>query len=299
METAIPLLLNTLTYVSILFLVALGLAVIFGMMDIVNLAHGEFITVGAYTVAITQLVFGLDVGRSSFWLGLLLAPFIGAAIGLILEALVIRPLYKRPLDTLLATYAVSLILQKGIVLIFGARPQIVIAPMTEAISIFGVDYPAYRLVIIAVTAVITACVFYVFARTRFGTDLRAVIQDPAMAEAVGINTRRLNRTAFALGAGLAALAGALVAPMASVEAHLGIFYLGKAFFVIILGGIGSVLGALVGSGFVGTVETLLSYRIDPSLASALVLVMAIMIIRFRPQGLVPGFSHAHRMLGKD
>lgn len=298
MDSFVPLVLNALTYISILILIAMGLAIIFGMMDIINLAHGEFITIGAYTVAFTQEFYGLDSGRTTFWIGLMLAPIVGAAVGLLLEATVIRLLYRRALDTLLATYAVSLILQKSIELTFGARPQIVVTPMPDVIGIFGVEYPAYRLFIISFCSVLIVGVLLTFAFTRFGTDLRAVIQNAPMAEAVGINTKRLNRIAFASGAALAALAGALVAPLASVEAHLGIFYLGKAFFVIILGGIGSIAGSIFGSTFIGVAETLLNYHFSPSFSSAFVLLVAIVIIRFRPQGLIPGFSAAHQMLGK-
>ncbi len=298
METLVPVVLNTVSYICILALVAIGLAIVFGMMDVVNLAHGEFIAIGAFTVALVQRVGGLETARSTYWIGLLLAPLVGAIAGLILEACVVRPLYRRTLDTLLATYAVSLMLQKGLELGFGTLPQIIANPMPEAVPILGAPYPAFRLFTTVVAVVLIIACLLVFARTRFGTNLRAVIQNPSMAEAVGINTLLLNRIAFASGAALAALAGALVAPLASVQAHIGVFYLGKAFFVIVLGGIGSIFGSVVGSGFIGAAETLLSYEVDPSFASALVLLMAIVIIRFRPQGLVPGFSAAHAHLGK-
>lgn len=299
MEGFVIVALNALTYVSVLALVALGLAVVFGMMDVVNLAHGEFLTIGAYTLAFVQALGAGGFSPAAFWICLLLAPLVGAAIGVLLEAGVIRHLYARALDTILATFAVSLIIQKLIELSFGAQPQIIASPIRSTVSLLGVDYPGYRLLVIGLSCLLVASCLLVFARTRFGTDLRAVIQNPSMAEALGINTRLMNRIAFAGGAGLAALAGVLVAPMASVEAHLGLFYLGKAFLVIILGGIGSILGSVVGSGVIGTAETLLNYQVDPSLASALVLIGAIVMIRLRPRGLVPGYSSAHQLLGKD
>jgi urea ABC transporter permease protein UrtB len=285
---------NILSYVSILALVALGLAIVFGMMDIVNLAHAEWVTIGAYTLAVAQSL----GGRDAFWVALVVAPAVGAALGWVLECSVIRLLYKRPLDTLLATYAVSLILQKALELVFGTQPMLVYAPFNGAVTAFGATYPAYRIFMIGVAVAVTAGCWLVFSHTGFGTHLRAVIQHPAMAEAVGIDTRHLNRIAFAAGAALASLAGVLVAPMVSVESHLGVYYLGKAFFVIVLGGIGSIAGSLVGSAVIGTAETLFSYRVDPSLASALVLILSIVVIRFRPQGLIPGFSAAHQLLGK-
>ncbi|WGR93002.1 branched-chain amino acid ABC transporter permease [Bradyrhizobium sp. ISRA435] len=224
---------------------------------------------------------------------------IGAVAGAILEATIIRPLYHRTFDALLATFAVSLIVQQGIELLFGAQPQIVSAPVNGAVSILGTEYPVYRVLVIVLATATVALFLLVFTRTRFGTDLRAVIQNPEMAEAVGIDTRRLNRAAFAGGAALAAFAGALIAPLASVESHLGLFYLGKAFFIIVLGGIGSIFGSLLGSALVGTSETLLDYVVDPSLASAVVLILAVLLIRIRPRGLIPGFSAAHQLLGRE
>ncbi|QTO23279.1 branched-chain amino acid ABC transporter permease [Burkholderia seminalis] len=286
--------LNILSYVSILALVALGLAIIFGLMDIVNLAHAEWVTIGAYTLAVAQSL----GGAHAFWFALFAAPAVGAVLGWCLERLVIRLLYERPLDTLLATYAVSLLVQKALELVFGTHPMLVYAPVSGAIPVPGGSFPAYRLFVIGVALAVTGGCWLLFARTRFGTQLRAVIQHPAMAEAVGIDTRRLNRLAFCGGAALASLAGVLVAPMVSVESHLGVAYLAKAFFVIVLGGIGSIAGSLFGSAFVGAAETLLSYRVDPSLASAIVLILSIVLIRFRPQGLLPGFSAAHQLHGK-
>ncbi|KVK76015.1 branched-chain amino acid ABC transporter permease [Burkholderia cepacia] len=286
--------LNITSYVCLLMLIALGLAIVFGMMDIVNLAHAEWVTIGAYTLAVAQSL----GGPQAFWLALFAAPAVGAVLGWCLERLVIRLLYDRPLDTLLATYAISLIVQKALELIFGTHPMLVSAPLSGTLPVPGSSYPAYRLFVIGVAVTVTASCWLLFAYTRFGTQLRAVIQHPAMAEAVGIDTRRLNRLAFCGGAALASLAGVLVAPMVSVESHLGTAYLAKSFFVIVLGGIGSIAGSLLGSAVVGTAETLLSYRVDPSLASAIVLILSIVLIRFRPQGLLPGFSAAHQLHGK-
>jgi urea ABC transporter permease protein UrtB len=286
--------LNILGYVSILMLVALGLAIIFGMMDIVNLAHAEWVTIGAYTLAAVQSM----AGRQAFWVALAVAPAVGALLGWCLERFVIRLLYDRPLDTLLATYAISLILQKALELIFGTQPMLVYAPFDGAVHVPGGSYPAYRIFVIAVALCVTSACWLLFSRTRFGTQLRAVIQHPTMAEATGIDTRRLNRVAFCGGAALASLAGVLVAPMVSVESHLGVSYLAKAFFVIVLGGIGSIAGSMLGSVVIGAAETLLGYRVDPSLASAAVLAFSIVVIRLRPQGLIPGFSAAHQLHGK-
>ena len=290
--------LNALTLISILALVALGLAIIFGLMDVMNLAHGELVTIGAYTLAYIQFLGGNVPSPAAYWMSLAIAPLVGAAIGVIIEAAVIRPLYSRPLETLLATFGISLILQKSIELAFGARPQIVFSPIPGTLPIMGVEYPAYRLFIIVMAAALVCACLYVFARTQFGVDLRAMIQNRTMAEALGIDTKRVARIAFAAGSALAATAGVLVAPLASVEAHLGTFYLGKAFFVVIIGGIGSILGTVAGSALVGGAETVLNYSIDPSGASAVVLLLCVVLVRYRPRGLVPGFSAAHELLGK-
>jgi urea ABC transporter permease protein UrtB len=299
MDAAVLTVLNVLSYVVVLALVSLGLAIVFGMMDVVNLAHAEFVTIGAYTVAFVERVAGGALGMAgAFWLGLCLAPLVGAFCGFVVEAGVIRLLYRRTLDTLLATYALSLILQKLLQLSFGTLPLHVYAPFGGTIGVLGVDYPQYRLFIIVVGSAVIAAYLAVFAWTRFGADLRAVIQDSEMAEVMGMNTRQLNRLAFAGGAALASLAGALIAPLITVQADLGVYYLAKAFFVVVLGGIGSVVGGLIGSAIIGTAETLLNYRMDPSFASAVVLALAIVIIRFRPRGILPGFSAAHHQLGK-
>ncbi len=295
---AIPALMNALTYASIFALVALGLAIVFGMMDIMNMAHGEFITIGAYALSLVQTAMGSHESAAGYCLGLLAAVTAGAIAGVILEFTIIRPLRHRTFDALLATFAISLIVQQGIELVFGTQPQIVSAPYAGTVTLFGVAYPGYRIIIVLLAIFTVVGFSIIFTRTRVGTDLRAVFQNPEMAEAVGINTRLLNRIAFSGGAALAALAGALIAPLATVDAMMGQIYLGKAFFVIVLGGIGSVFGSLVGSLLVGASETFLDYVVDPSLSSAVVLVLAIVVIRFRPRGLIPGFSIAHHMLGR-
>ncbi|MFL9944111.1 methyl-accepting chemotaxis protein [Paraburkholderia graminis] len=169
--------LSILSYVSILVLVALGLAIVFGMMDIVNLAHAEWVTIGAYTLAVVQAVAGLQ----AFWLALLAAPIVGALLAWCLERFIIRLLYDRPLDTLLATYAVGLILRKALELVFGNQPMLVYAPFATAVPVPGGNYPAYRIFVVGVAFAVTAGCWLIFARTRFGTQLRAVIQHPANA----------------------------------------------------------------------------------------------------------------------
>lgn len=280
MEQGVTLVLNCLTLISILALVALGLAIIFGLMNVINLAHGEFVTIGAYTLALTQAVGG------SYWLALLLAPLVGALFGWSIERTMIRHLYQRPISIILATWGLGMVLQQALQLGFGAAPQRVSGPFAGAVDILGASYPAYRLLLIAFSILILAGCYALFRWSRFGLDVRAIIQNRDMAGALGIDTARVNSTAFALGAAIAAVAGVLIAPLTVVVAQMGINYLARSFFVVIVGGAGSVVGVLAGSSVVGGLETLMTYQLPPTVAQALVLVFAIVIVRLRPRGLV-------------
>ncbi|HXV23130.1 MAG TPA: branched-chain amino acid ABC transporter permease [Alphaproteobacteria bacterium] len=277
----VGLVLNAATLICILMLVGLGLAIIFGLMNVINMAHGEFVTLGAFTLSFVQSVGG------NYWLALALAPLVGAAAGLLLERSIVQWLYTRPLATILATWGVSLILQQLLQLIFGSGPQQASGPIEGAVRILGTSYPAYRLLLIAFAVAIVATIIYVFRRTRFGLDLRTVIQDRDMAEALGINTGRVYAIAFSAGAALAAIAGVLIAPLTKVIALMGANYLAPSFFVVIVGGAGSVAGVAAGSTVVGGLETILNYQVPVTVSQALVLIVAVVIVRFRPRGLIP------------
>lgn len=273
--------LNAMTLVSILMLVGLGLAIIYGLMNIVNLAHGEFVTLGAYTLVTVHMFQG------GFWLALLLAPTVGYLVGVFLEVSLVRRLYERPTATILATWGLSLILQQTFQLTFGAAPQPIPSPLSGSVEFLGAIYPAYRLFLISAAAIVIGGAVYVFRYTSFGLDVRAVIQSPQMAASLGVDTRRVYRRAFGAGAALAALAGVLVAPLTVVVAQMGVNYLAKSFFVVIVGGAGTVAGVAAGSGIVGGLETFLNYHIPVTVSQALVLGLAVVIMRFRPTGLIP------------
>lgn len=281
LSSFVALVLNAATLICILMLVGLGLAIIFGLMNVINMAHGEFVTLGAFTLSFVQGLGG------SYWLALALAPLVGAIAGLILERGIVRWLYTRPLATILATWGVSLILQQLLQLIFGSGPQEAGGPIEGAVSILGTTYPAYRLLLIAFAVTIVAIVIFIFRRTRFGLDLRTVIQNRDMAEALGINTSYVYAVAFSGGAALAAIAGVLIAPLTKVIALMGASYLAPSFFVVIVGGAGSVAGVAAGSTVVGGLETILNYQVPVTVSQALVLIVAVIIVRFRPRGLVP------------
>lgn len=282
MSTTIPIFLNAMTLISILMLVGLGLAIIYGLMGVINMSHGDFITIGAFSLALIQSFGG------SFWLALVITPFIGAAIGFCVERSIIQYLYKRPLATIMATWGLSLIIQQSLQLIFGASPQRVFSPITTSVEFLGVTYPAYRLVMIAMAIAIMIAAYLFIKKTRFGLDLRTVIQNPEMADAIGIDTKKVFAIAFSIGTGLAAVAGVMLAPLTVVIAQMGVNYLARSFFVVIVGGAGSVPGVVAGSAFVGGAETLFNYVIPATLAQAFVLILAIIIVRFRPSGLVSG-----------
>ncbi|WP_299668505.1 urea ABC transporter permease subunit UrtB [uncultured Ruegeria sp.] len=280
MDIAFTVALNAMTLISILMLVGLGLGIIYGLMGVINLSHGEFVTIGAFTLALVQGFGG------SFWLALLIAPIVGGLIGLLIEQSIIRHLYTRPLATIMATWGLSLIIQQSLQLVFGASPQKVFSPISSTVSLFGANYPVYRLVLIALAISLMVSCHLLLKKTRFGLDLRTVIQNPDMADALGINTKRVYAIAFSLGAGFAAIAGVLIAPLTAVVAHMGVNYLARSFFVVIVGGAGSVPGVVAGSTFVGGIETLLNYVIPATISQALVLVFAIILVRMRPTGLV-------------
>jgi len=280
MGAVITISLNAMTLISILMLVGLGLAIIYGLMGVINLSHGDFVTIGAFCLAIIQGLGG------SFWLALLIAPLIGALLGFLTEQAIIRFLYARPLATIMATWGLSLIIQQSLQLIFGAAPQKVLSPLTTSINLLGVNYPSYRVVMVALSIAIIVMAFVIIRKTKFGLDLRTIIQDRDMAEALGIDTKFVYSIAFSLGTALAAIAGVLLAPLTAVIAQMGINYLAKSFFVVIVGGAGSVPGVVAGSLFVGGTETLLNYIVPTTLSQALVLVFAIILVRVRPSGLV-------------
>jgi len=276
--------LNGLSLSMILVLIALGLAIIFGLMGVINLAHSELFMLGAYTVvAVNQYI------MPNFWLGLLIAPIIVGLIGLLMEKSIIQHLYKRPLETLLVTWGISIVLRQLVKMILGPGHRSVIPPMGGVVSLLpGVTYPVYRLFIIGITVFILVAVFYAFMKTKLGLQCRAVIANRQMASALGINTYMCDSTVFSIGAGLAGLAGAVMSPIITVNPEMGMVFIAKSFFVVILGGLGNILGVVGGSLLIGFFESTISYVHSSIVAHISVLFLAIIVIRFRPKGLFGG-----------
>ncbi len=281
MDTIVFQAMNSATLISILFLVSLGLVITFGLMGIINLAHGEFFMLGAYVVVV-----GNELGLPLVF-SLIMTPLVVGAFGFVLERSIIRRLYTRPLDTLLATWGLSLVIRQVITIVFGAKQRGTDALFSGTLSVLGVEYPIYRIFIMVMAVLVGIAFFWIVFRSDFGVKLRAVIHNRSMAGALGINSGRVDALTFAGGAGVAALAGAIIAPLGTVNPGMGLPWLIDSFLVVIVGG-ESALGPVVGAFFVGGSESTLAFFIQPVTASMLVLLIAIVALRFMPQGLAGG-----------
>ncbi|HYH17731.1 MAG TPA: urea ABC transporter permease subunit UrtB [Azospirillum sp.] len=282
MDFALQQLITGLSIGSILLLVALGLAIIYGSMGVINLAHGEFVMLGAYSAWALQAFLGLDLLPS-----LVLIFVIVAALGWVLERTVIRRLYRRPLDTILATWGLGVMLQQIVRLSAGGELRYVQMPETlsHSVTLFGVEASAYRVFIFLAAVLLFFVTWFLMQRTTIGMKLRAVVQDPNVAACFGINADRVYGLTFAYGAGLAGLAGALVSPLKSVAPEMGTGYVIDAFMVVVLGGVQSLLGTVVSAFLLGELSAVIAFLQNDTVAKALVLLAIVVLIRFRPQGL--------------
>ena len=274
--------LNGLSIASILLLVSLGLAIIYGTMGVINLAHGDFLMLGAYAVWFLQSTFGIGLLPC---LGLVF--LIVGAIGWLVERTLIRHLYGRPLDTLLATWGIGIILQQGIRLGAGAELRYVKMPdyLVNPVQMLGTDVSAYRLMIFGVTLALLVATYVLVFRSSFGMRLRAVTQNAEIARCFGVNVSQVYALTFAYGAGLAGLAGALVSPLKSVSPDMGTGFVVDAFMVVVMGGVQSLFGTVASAGILGQLSTWFAFVSNDTLARALVFTLVLVLIRFRPQGL--------------
>ncbi|WP_412030267.1 urea ABC transporter permease subunit UrtB [Deinococcus yunweiensis] len=275
---------------SILLLAALGLALSFGLMRVINMAHGEFLMVGGYLTFLAAQW----AGPNFLWVAFPLA-FVGAGLlGAVMEFTVIRRLYGRPLDTLLATFGISLILQQAARQLFGSTGVPVTAPawLSGALNLGDVTLPYVRLFVIALALVVLGGMWWLLNRSRFGMHVRAVNQNREMAAALGVNTRSLDMLVFALGAGIAGVAGVGLALIAPVNPTVGAAYIVNAFLVVVVGGVGSVLGGAVAAVLLGFVTALAEGLTSVSLAQAILLVLVVAFLQWKPRGLFPTQSRA-------
>ncbi len=273
-----------LSMASILLMVALGLAIIYGAMGVINLAHGEFVMLGAYSAWLLQTYFGFSILVS-----LPLVFLMVALAGLAVERGVVRWLYHRPLDTILATWGIGIVLQQLVRMGVGSDSRYVGRPtiLDGNVAIGGVVMSNYRIFLVLFSLAVLAGTWYLLTRTEFGTKLRAVIQNKEISECYGIRAEYVYALTFAYGAGLAGIAGALVTPLISVTPSMGTYLVVDAFLVVIVGGVGSLLGTAVASGLVGETTAFFSFLFNDTLGRVAVLLSIILLIRFRPEGLFP------------
>ena len=297
---------NSLSLGSILILTALGLAITFGVMRVINMAHGDMMMLGAYTAfvmtdsnAMGILVRNLggllgkdwrtDFGlHFNLYYAIPAAFLVTALVGFLLEICLVRFLYKRPLDSLLATWGAGMIIQQVVKLLFGANLQPMHLPeaLQEGWTIGNLTIPRYRVFIAGITLLCLLAVYLWFYRTSFGLKIRAVVQNRPMASAMGISTRRVDSVTFAFASGLAGVAGCILAHLYNIKYTMGNDYIVDAFMVVILGGMGQLAGSIGGGAIIGSgnsvVEKLLG---NTSMAKVVVLVLVIVFIFIRPSGL--------------
>jgi branched-chain amino acid transport system permease protein len=293
-------LLNGLQYGVLLFLLAAGLTLVFGLMSFVNLAHGSLYMVGAYAAALAYAASG------SFALAVLAAMGAALAVGLLLEVAIVSRLYRRDhLDHVLATFGLVMFFNELVRLVWGPQPLFVQVPevLAGTVQVFGFNYPSYRFAIIAVGLLVAIASYWLINKTRVGMLIRAGAQNPQLVGALGVNIGLLNAMLFGVGAMLAGLAGAMAGPLLSVQSGMGEPVLITTLVVIVIGGIGSVNGALYAALIVGVVDTLgrvllpllmrqvaersVADAAGPALASMLVYLLMALVLALRPQGLFP------------
>ena len=274
------LLLDWLTTASMLFIVTAGLMMVFGVMKIVNFAHGALLTLGGYASYVATRL------HIDPWIGWPLALATGIAVGMAAEWLIVRPLYKRPLDAILATWGLGIVIGQLIVLAFGREVQFVDAPLSGTWSAFGVDYSAYRLLLVPVAVLLCLLLNGLLSGTRFGVKTRAVIMNEDLASSLGIHAGRVRFISFSLGAGLGTLAGALITPLSSVDPNMGLPWLVSAFMLVMVSG-HSMPGLALTCLVFGAAQVLVSTYANPVLGGLTIAVLAAVTLRIRPQG----FSH--------
>jgi urea transport system permease protein len=276
---------------SVLLLMALGLAIIFGQMGVINMAHGEFMAVGAYTTYLfsTLTVSYLPGFIDYYFVFSIVAAFIVAGmLGYFLEFSLIRHLYKRPLDTLLATWGVSLIMQQIFRSIFGAREVSPTLPdwlMGSWQPTDTIDIPLNGLFVLGLTTLVTGAVFLLMFRSRWGLRVRATTQNRLMSGAVGINTKMVDRLTFALGCGIAGIAGAAFTTIASTGPTTGSLYIVDTFMVVVFGGAASLFGTIASAFSIAQAQSIMEFFLSGSMAKVLTLMTIVIILMLRPEGL--------------
>ena len=276
---------------SVLVLMALGLTIIFGLMGVINMAHGELMTIGSYTTYLVSLGFSRylpSIFSSYFFVALILSFVVTFLVGWLLERFIIRYLYARPLDTLLATWGVSLLFQQVFRSIFGGQEVTVKTPawLLGALQVTQtVEIPRIGIVVMILSLITTGALFYMLVHTRWGLKVRAVTQIREMSGAVGINTRKVDSLTFAIGSGLAGIAGCAFTFLGSTGPMAGQLYIVDTFMVVVFGGVQSLVGTIVSSFFIAEAQSTLEFLISGSMAKVITLSAVVITLYFKPEGL--------------
>ena len=279
MEALITFVLNFIYSSATLALIVLGLAMVFGLLGVMNMAHGEFVMLGAYSAYVVQ-----SLGLNFIW-AIPISILVCVIVGWLMEWTIIRHLYNRPFDTLLATWGVAILIRKGIEAIFSRDYKSVDQVMPGTIDILGITYPSYRLILIAIIILLFVTLFAWYQKSKTGLRIRAMVQNPDLASAVGIDTARLSTVTFIIGVSFAGLAGVLLAPLVRVEPYIGLDYLLSSFFILIVGGLGTLEGLLIGSAVIGGSDALISTIFDKTAGYLSVLLLSILFLWLRPDGI--------------
>jgi urea transport system permease protein len=276
---------------SVFVLMALGLAIIFGQMGVINMAHGEFMILGAYMTFLCSHLFQNHLPRlypGYFFVAMIVAFLASGALGMLVEWAMIRHLYRRPLDTLLATWGLSLILQQAYRSIFGAREVGVELPdwmMGSTHVTDTIEIPINGLFVMGLTFLITIAVYLLIFRSRWGRQVRAVMQNRVMAGAIGINTEKVDRYTFAIGCGIAGIAGSAFTMIGSTGPTAGQLYIVDTFLVVVFGGAQSLLGTIASAFTISQAQSTMEFFMSGSMAKVLALLTVVGILMLRPQGL--------------
>ena len=271
--------LNLAYALATLGLTTLGLAVVFGLLGVMNMAHGEFVMLGAYAVVTVQS-WGWPIATA-----MPLAMLVCGVLGYAVERWLIRPLYARPFDTLLATWGLAMVMRKTVEAVYGRGYRNIESTLGAPVSLGGVQYPGYRLALIALALVLMIALALWYRRSTMGLRVRAMTGNPVLAQALGIDTRRLASQTFVIGVVLAGAAGVLLAPLVRIEPGIGVDYLLDSFFVLVVGGLGTLGGFGGGVGVIGGTQSVVSSLLGQTSGYAVVLVLSILFLWLKPHGL--------------
>jgi len=276
----LPQLLHGLVFGAALGLLALGLTVIFGLLGVMNFAHGELYMLGAYAGILV-----IDQLQLSFWAALVAAPLLVGAVAAVTEVATLRPLYRRePLYGLILTFGLALVFREGVRQVWGGDMRRILEPISGSTPLLGMTYPKYRLFLLAISMALLVVIWLFFTKTRAGILVRAAVQDAEMLDGLGVNVPRVFTLTFAGSAALAALAGLLLAPVFTVYPQMGVEMILLAFIVVILGGMGSMGGSVVAALVIGVAQSLLTLWMNPQRVAIAIFGLMILVLIVRPRG---------------